>query len=81
LVEKTIVLENVSLIDFLGVQNRNIKEVASAFPKSKIISRGNEIMIQGKTSEIIALYSCFFESCSVYWSIACWGCLPKSTAN
>jgi len=55
LVEKTIVLENVSLIDFLGVQNRNIKEVASAFPKSKIISRGNEIMIQGKTSEIIEI--------------------------
>lgn len=55
MVEKTIVLENVSLIDFLGVQNRNIKEVASAFPKSKIISRGNEIMIQGKTSEIIEI--------------------------
>ena len=55
MVEKTIVLENVSLIDFLGVQNKNIKEVASAFPKSKIISRGNEIKIKGNTDEIIEI--------------------------
>ena len=55
MVEKIITLDNVSLIDFLGVENRNIKEVASAFPKSKIVSRGNEIRIQGTTSEIIKI--------------------------
>jgi len=55
LVERTITLENVTLIDFLGVENKNIKEVASAFPKSKIISRGNEIKIKGNSTEILKI--------------------------
>jgi len=55
LVEKVITLENISLIDFLGVENKNIKEVASAFPKSKIVSRGNEIRIKGSTTEILKI--------------------------
>lgn len=52
MVEKVITLENVSLTEFLGVENNNIKEVAAAFPMSKIISRGNEIRIKGTTPEI-----------------------------
>ncbi|MGV3561526.1 PhoH family protein [Larkinella arboricola] len=52
MVEKVITLDNVSLIDFLGVENNNIKEVAAAFPMSRIISRGNEIRIKGTTPEI-----------------------------
>jgi len=55
LIEKVITLENISLVDFLGVENNNIAEVASAFPKSKIVSRGNEIRIQGNTTEIIKI--------------------------
>jgi len=55
LVEKVISLENISLVDFLGVENQNIKQVASAFPKSKIISRGNEIKIKGSTTEILKI--------------------------
>jgi phosphate starvation-inducible PhoH-like protein len=55
LVEKIITLDNVSLIDFLGVENKNIKEVATAFPESKIISRGNQIRIQGTPPEIIKI--------------------------
>jgi phosphate starvation-inducible PhoH-like protein len=55
LVEKVITLENVSLVDFLGVENRNINELSAAFPKSKIISRGNEIRIQGSSPEIIRI--------------------------
>ncbi|MTI38224.1 PhoH family protein [Fulvivirga lutimaris] len=55
MVEKVITLENVSLLDFLGVENKNINEVASAFPKSKIVSRGNEIRIQGTTTEILQI--------------------------
>jgi phosphate starvation-inducible protein PhoH and related proteins len=55
LVEKTITLENIPLTEFLGVGNKNIKEIASAFPKSKIISRGNEIKIQGSSPEIIKI--------------------------
>jgi len=52
LLEKTITIEDVSLIDFLGAQNANIKIVAAAFPKSKIISRGNEIRIKGTEPDI-----------------------------
>jgi phosphate starvation-inducible PhoH-like protein len=55
LVEKIITLDNVSLVDFLGVENNTIKQVAAAFPGSKIISRGNEIRIKGTTPEIIKI--------------------------
>jgi len=55
LVEKVITLDNVSLLDFLGTQNQNITQVATAFPKSKIVSRGNEIRIQGTTPEILRI--------------------------
>ncbi len=55
MVEKIITLEDVSLIDFLGVENANIKEVAAAFPNSRIVSRGNEIRIKGTTPEILKI--------------------------
>ncbi|MEM9328810.1 MAG: phosphate starvation-inducible protein PhoH, partial [Bacteroidota bacterium] len=55
MLEKVITLENVSLVDFLGVENQNIKEIASAFPDSKIISRGNEIRIQGSGPQILRI--------------------------
>jgi phosphate starvation-inducible PhoH-like protein len=55
LVEKIITLENISLTDFLGIENKNINEVAAAFPKSKIVSRGNEIRINGDAKEIIKI--------------------------
>ncbi|WP_187261925.1 PhoH family protein [Pontibacter beigongshangensis] len=56
MVEKVITLENISLVDFLGTGNQNIKQLAAAFPSSKIISRGNEIKIQGQTPEIIKIH-------------------------
>lgn len=43
------------MVDFLGVQNENINELVSAFPKSKIVSRGNEILIKGDASEILQI--------------------------
>lgn len=55
MVEKIITLESVQLLDFLGVENENIKEIAAAFPDSKIISRGNEIKIQGSAPQIIKI--------------------------
>ncbi len=55
MVEKIITLENISLTDFLGIENKNINEVAAAFPKSKIVSRGNEIRINGDAKEIIKI--------------------------
>ncbi len=53
MIEKVIKLENISLVDFLGVENANLKQVADAFPKSKIISRGNEIRIQGSGTDVL----------------------------
>jgi phosphate starvation-inducible PhoH-like protein len=55
LVEKIITLDDVSLPDFLGVENKNIRLISNAFPESKVISRGNEIRIQGSTPEIIRI--------------------------
>ena len=55
MIEKIITLENISLVDFLGIENNNIKVVAAAFPGSRIVSRGNEIRIQGSTPEIIKI--------------------------
>ena len=59
MVEKVIQLGEISLVDFLGVENANIKELVSAFPKSKIISRGDEIRIQGVPSEVMEINAVF----------------------
>ncbi|SNS04693.1 phosphate starvation-inducible protein PhoH [Belliella buryatensis] len=55
MVEKVITLENISLLDFLGSGNENIRQIAAAFPQSKIVSRGNEIRIQGRAPEILRI--------------------------
>jgi phosphate starvation-inducible protein PhoH and related proteins len=55
LIEKVVNLENISLIDFLGVENKNIDSLAAAFPKSRIVSRGNQIVLKGSTAEIVQI--------------------------
>lgn len=55
MIEKTVTLSNISLIDFLGVGNKTIDTLAAAFPKSKIVSRGNQIHIKGSTTEIVQI--------------------------
>jgi phosphate starvation-inducible PhoH-like protein len=55
LIEKTVTLEHVSLPDFLGVENKNINKLSTAFPKSKIVSRGNEILVMGETAEVVQI--------------------------
>ncbi len=52
IVEKIISLEDLPVAEFMGVHNKNINEVITAFPKSKIISRGNEIKIIGNMLEV-----------------------------
>ena len=52
IVEKIISLEDLPVAEFMGVHNKNINEVITAFPKSKIISRGNEIKIIGSMLEV-----------------------------
>lgn len=55
LIEKVVNLENISLPEFLGVENKNIDSLAAAFPKSRIVSRGNQIVLKGSTSEIVQI--------------------------
>ena len=55
MIEKTITLDSIPLLDFLGVENKNINELAQAFPKSRIISRGNEIRVKGETPDILQI--------------------------
>jgi phosphate starvation-inducible protein PhoH and related proteins len=57
LTEKTIILEDISPIDFLGIDNQTIREVSAIFPGSKIISRGNEILIKGNETEVAKINS------------------------
>ena len=40
------------MVDFLGIENKTIDTLSAAFPKSRIISRGNQILIKGPTGEI-----------------------------
>lgn len=55
MIEKVVTLENISLPEFLGVENKTIDSLAAAFPKSKIVSRGNEIVIKGSSEEVIQI--------------------------
>ena len=55
MVEKVILLENISLLDFLGAENKNISVLTNAFPQSKIIARGDEIRIKGTAVEILKI--------------------------
>ncbi len=48
-------MDNVSLLDFLGVENSTLREMTLAFPHSKIISRGSELRIKGSTPEIVRI--------------------------
>lgn len=55
MLEKIISLDNISLIDFLGIDNVNINQIAESFPKCKIVSRGQELKIIGSSKEILQL--------------------------
>jgi phosphate starvation-inducible protein PhoH and related proteins len=55
LIEKIVELDIVSLVDFLGEEDKNIYTLASAFPKSRITSRGDQIIIKGTASEILQI--------------------------
>ena len=53
MIEKTFTLEDIAPVEFLGVENKNLNELAAAFPKSRIISRGNEIFLRGESPDIV----------------------------
>lgn len=55
MIEKVVTLDNISMIDFLGIENKTIDTLSAAFPKSRIVSRGNQILIKGTTDEIVRI--------------------------
>ncbi|MFM7857142.1 MAG: PhoH family protein, partial [Flammeovirgaceae bacterium] len=55
MIEKIITIEDIPLLDFLGTENRNIQSLTQAFPKSRIVSRGNEILLKGEEPEILLI--------------------------
>ncbi len=60
MIEKVISLENISLVDFLGIQNQNLKKVSESYPKSKIVARGNEIKIIGDKIDVKEINELFY---------------------
>ena len=52
MLEKIISLADISLIDFLGVSNANLQALTNAFPQTKIIARGDQLMIRGSDDQI-----------------------------
>jgi len=51
--EKLIYLEGVDPVDFYGVNNVRFNKFTELFPDLKIVSRGNEIRIQGKKERLV----------------------------
>ncbi len=52
MIEKTIYLEGIDPVDFLGVNNSRFDRIKSHFPKLKIVSRGDEIRVSGDAADI-----------------------------
>lgn len=52
MVEKRITLEHSALRELLGTGNQHLKKIAATFPQSKLIARGEEILIKGPITEI-----------------------------
>lgn len=50
--EKLILIDDIPLVEFFGVENVHIKEIANAFPKARIVSRGNEVYVHGTDLEV-----------------------------
>ena len=53
MLEKIIDLKDIELVNFLGIHNNNIQKIESAFPKTKIVSRGNKISIKGNKTQLL----------------------------
>lgn len=52
MLEKIISLSDVPLINFLGTANSNLQLIIEAFPQTKIIARGDKIMLKGSDDQI-----------------------------
>ena len=50
--KKTIALEAMDPIEIFGVGNKILEEFCSYFPGLKVVARGNELIVEGKSSQI-----------------------------
>mgnify|MGYP001351873414 CR=1 FL=1 len=50
--KKKITLNNIELVELFGTNNNKLAKIKSLFPKLKIISRGEELMLSGGISQI-----------------------------
>ncbi len=51
--DKLLVIENVEPIQLLGVNNIKLAHIKQCFPKVKIVSRGDELIVSGSRTDII----------------------------
>ena len=50
--KKKITLTNIDLVDFFGVQNKNLKLLISFFPSLEIVARGENITVSGSKKSV-----------------------------
>ena len=53
--KKNLTIENVEPLLLFGSNDRYLKKVEAAFPKTKIIARGNRVVLEGSTEQIGAV--------------------------
>ncbi len=51
--DKLLVIENVEPIQLLGVNNIKLNHIKKSFPRVKIVSRGDELIVSGSRTDII----------------------------
>ena len=54
MIEKHIILEDIDLVSFYGVNNTNIQIIKALYPKLRIVARGNVIKVMGDEEELCA---------------------------
>lgn len=54
MIEKHIVLEDIDLLTFYGVNNANLQMVKALYPKLRIVARGNIMKVMGDEEEMCA---------------------------
>ena len=52
--DKLLVIENVEPIQLLGVNNIKLNHIKQCFPKVKIVSRGDELIVNGSRTDILS---------------------------
>ncbi len=50
--KKNIVLEAIDPIEIYGAANKNLEALCSYFPELKVVARGNEVILEGKDTDI-----------------------------